>query len=276
MVKYRMNRLFDPRSHRCVAVAIDHGAFNDMAFLAGIESMPAAIGTIVKAGADALLLAPGTAGLLQEHAGRNKPQLVLRADVSNGFHDILPEHVYCHMFDAVVELAVRLDAACMCINLIDVPGHPELNSDCVRNLMNVKRFCEQAGMPLMVEALALKPAGPAGAYSGDLALDKVLPIVRQGAELGADIIKADVTDNLDDYHRVVEAVHVPILVRGGGRMPDRKILDMTEKLVRQNVGGIIYGRNIIQHEKPGAMTQAFKSIVHENGTAEQAFARLQS
>ncbi len=35
--------------------------------------------------------------------------------------------------------------------------------------------------------------------------------------MGADIIKADPTDDAEDFHRVVEAARCPVLVRGGGK-----------------------------------------------------------
>ena len=42
-------------------------------------------------------------------------------------------------------------------------------------------------------------------------------LVRLASEMGADIIKADPTDDPEDFHRVVEAARVPVLVRGGGK-----------------------------------------------------------
>ncbi len=45
----------------------------------------------------------------------------------------------------------------------------------------------------------------------------MVPLVRQARELGADIIKADPTDNPEDYHEVIEAARCPVLVRGGGK-----------------------------------------------------------
>ena len=55
----------------------------------------------------------------------------------------------------------------------------------------------------MVEPLVFKPGD--GGYGVDGDAEKIVPLVRQAAELGADVIKADPTDDLDDYHRVVEA-----------------------------------------------------------------------
>src|SRR4029079_19399354 len=79
--------------------------------------------------------------------------------------------------------------------------------------------CDPVGMPLMVEPLVFKPG--AGGYGVDGDAEKIVPLVRQAAELGADIIKADPTDDLEAYHRVVEAAGGrPVLPRGGGRVPD--------------------------------------------------------
>lgn len=266
---YRMNRLFDPRSKRCLCVALDHGATNEMELLPGLEDMEKVIHTVVKADADAFLLAPGEAVRLQRVPGKHKPTLALRVDVTNGYHGKAPDIVYCHVYEEAVELAVRLDAACVTVNLFDFPGHTELNSNCVTNVIRIKNQCERYGMPLMIEAMMFKPH-PGGGYESDLALNKVLPVVRQGAELGGDIIKADPTDNLDDYHKVVEAAGVPVLVRGGSRLPDKDVLAMTEKLIKQNVGGLAYGRNVIQHPHPDRMTRALKAIVHDGKTATEA------
>jgi DhnA family fructose-bisphosphate aldolase class Ia len=95
--------------------------------------------------------------------------------------------------------------------------------------------------------------------------------VRQAVELGADIIKADPTDDVSIYHKVVEtAGGIPVLVRGGGRVSDEVILQRTSDLLEQGARGIVYGRNIIQHPNPAAMTRALMAILHENATPAQA------
>ena len=70
----------------------------------------------------------------------------------------------------------------------------------------------------MVEPLVMKRRG----YGVDGDVEKIVPLVRQATELGADVIKADPTDDLSDYHRVIEAAGGrPVLVRGGGRRQRR-------------------------------------------------------
>ena len=125
-------------------------------------------------------------------------------------------------------------------------------------------------MPLMIEPLVFQPNAQAGGYMVDGDMNKIMPLVRQAVELGADVIKADPTDNPLEYHRVVEVARVPVLVRGGGKAEDLVILRRTEQLIDQGVAGIVYGRNVIQHANPAGMTKALMAIVHDGSTAEEA------
>jgi len=43
---YRLNRLFNAKSGRCFDVAIDHGFFNELGFLKGIEDIEKAVATM--------------------------------------------------------------------------------------------------------------------------------------------------------------------------------------------------------------------------------------
>jgi fructose-bisphosphate aldolase, class I len=80
-------------------------------------------------------------------------------------------------------------------------------------------------MPLMIEPLVFQLNAKAGGYMVDGDPAKILPLVRQAVELGADIIKADPTDDVAIYHKIIEiAGRVPVLVRGGGKAPDDEIL----------------------------------------------------
>ena len=120
---------------------------------------------------------------------------------------------------------MRLDAACVCVNLFDIPGADALRRECIENITALRTAADRAGMPLMVEPLVMTPA--TGGYGVDGDAERIVALVRQAAELGADVIKADPTDDLAAYHRVVTAARVPVLVRGGGRVSDEEILDRT-------------------------------------------------
>jgi class I fructose-bisphosphate aldolase len=276
MTSYRLNRLFHPVSRRCFDVAIDHGFFNEYGFLAGIENISQAVTAVVSAAPDAIQLTVGQAAHLQELPGRFKPSLVLRIDVANVYGKQLPRRLYSRTIADPVTQALRLDAACMCVNLFQIPGEPEVGEQCIENILRLKPECERYGMPLMIEPLVFQANEKAGGYLVDGDERKIIPLVRQAAELGAHVIKADPTDNVQLYHKVVEAAgRVPVLVRGGGKVGDREILQRTHDLLAQGVAGIVYGRNIIQHAKPAAITRALMGIVHESLSVDQAMALLQ-
>jgi DhnA family fructose-bisphosphate aldolase class Ia len=130
-------------------------------------------------------------------------------------------------------------------------------------------------MPLMIEPLVFQPNARAGGYMVDGDPSKIIPLVRQAVELGADIIKADPTDDLSIYAKVVGiAGGVPVLVRGGGKAPEAEILRRTATLLAQGASGIVYGRNIIQHPSPAKITRALMAIVHDGATPEAAMAFL--
>jgi class I fructose-bisphosphate aldolase len=273
-VQARLNRLF-AADGRCLDVAVDHGFFGEPSFLAGIEDMEHAIATLAEAGPDAIQLSRGQAPLLQRIPGPAKPALVLRTDVANvyGREGVDREYLWSELVENAVEQAVALDAACVVANILLLPGQPDLVQACVRNVSRLRAGCDPVGMPLMVEPLAMK-AGETG-YGVDGDADRIVTLVRQAVELGADVVKADPTDDLDDYARVVEAAGGrPVLVRGGGRAPDEEILRRTEAVLARGAAGIVYGRNVIQHEAPAAMTRALMSILHEGASAEGALDRL--
>ena len=273
-VTARLNRLF-AADGKCFDVAIDHGFFNEYSFLSGIENMQKAIDTIVRANPDAIQLTVGEARLLQQIPGKLKPSLVLRTDVANVYGPSLPRHVFSRLIGDPVEQAVRLDAACVVVNIFLIPGQPELYDQCIENVCKLKPECEKYGMPLMVEPLVMQPNEKGGAYMVDGDVRKIVPLVRQAVELGADIIKADPCEPLDQFVQVIEAASGrPVLPRGGGRAPDRDILTRTHALIRQGAAGIVYGRNVIQHPRPENMTRALMAIVHEGADVERAMTIL--
>ena len=273
---YRLRRLFNPESGRCLDIAVDHGFFGQGAFLSGIEDLPAAVTTLVSADPDAIQLTPGQARLLQAQGGRSRPALVLRSDVANVYGAPLPDYMFSAIIPDAVLTAVRLDAACIVVNLLDLPGRPEVRESCIRNVMELRAQCDEYGMPLMVEPLVMKESGD-GPYTVNGDVDLIVPIVRQAVELGADVIKADPTDDTSAYHAVVQtASGIPVLIRGGGKVSDEEIFRRTQALLEQGAAGLVYGRNIIQHADPAGMTRALMAMLHSGADAEQALRILQS
>ena len=277
--KVRLNRLFNI-SGKCLDVAVDHGIFNEYSFLDGLQDMNAVVTQLVDAGPDAIQMNYGQADVLQTIPGKRKPALVMRTDIGNPYnpqtHKVM-FNILQNDEEPILE-AIRLDAACVVANLLLLPNEPDLHRQTIVNISRLRGVCEKYGMPLMVEPLVMSTNDVRGGYQVDGDKNKLVPLVRQARELGADIIKADPTDNVADYHRVIEvAAGRPVLVRGGGKVPDGEILQRTFDLMQQGARGIVYGRNVIQHRNQAGMTRSLMAVVHEGATAEQAFvAHLQA
>ena len=269
--KVRMNRLF--RNGGCLDVAVDHGVCNEPSFLSGLEDMPRVVGMLVDARPDAIQMTLGQADLLQSRPEHNKPALVLRLDMGNPYNASRHRVMWAELQNAAdpVLPAVEMDAACVVVNLFMLPDEPELFRQCVQNIARVRGDCTRYGMPLMIEPLVMLPNDVRGGYQVDGDAEKIVTLVRLATEMGADIIKADPTDNPDDFHRVVEAARVPVLARGGGKEDLRVVLEKSAALVAQGAKGLVYGRNIFQQANPKAVVAALMAIIHSGANGADAW-----
>lgn len=269
--KARMNRMFT--NGGCLDVAIDHGVCNEPSFMVGLEDMGAVVDTLIGAGPDAIQMAYGQADLLQSRSEKDKPALVMRIDMGNPYNDRRHRVMWSMLqnCDNPIVGALEMDAACVVINLFMLPDEPELFRQCVENVSKVRAACHSYGMPLMIEPLVMLPNEVRGGYQVDGDADKIVTLVRLASEMGADVIKADPTDNPEDFHRVVEAARVPVLVRGGGRIDLRSVFDKSAVLMAQGARGMVYGRNIYQHDNPKAVVAALMAMIHQAVSGEDAW-----
>ena len=192
--KARMNRLF---THgRCLDVAIDHGVCNEPSFMAGLEDIGGVVDQLVAAGPDAIQMNYGQADLLQSRPEKTKPALVMRIDMGNPYNDSRHRVMWAELQnrDEPIIGALEMDAACVVVNLFMLPDEPELFRQCVANIAATRAACSRYGMPLMIEPLVMLPNDVRGGYQVDGDADKIVTLVRLAAEMGADIIKADPTD----------------------------------------------------------------------------------
>ncbi|WAT01854.1 class I fructose-bisphosphate aldolase [Rouxiella chamberiensis] len=267
--KVRLNRLFN--NGKCLDVAIDHGIANEPDFLIGLEDIAGVMNSLIAARPDAIQVNYGQADLLQEQT-QNKPALVLRTDVGNAYNAARHREMWAvlHNPDEPLLAALQMDAAAVVVNLYMIPDEPGIFRQCVENIGRLRHACEKYAMPLMIEPLVMAPAGQGAAYGSLGDVGKIVPLVRLARELGADIIKADPTDHVEDFHRVVEAARCPTLVRGGGKGELSAVLDKTAALMAQGASGMVYGRNVYQHSNPSQVVRALMAIIHQGVSGRDA------
>ena len=271
MKEIRLQRLF--QNGGCLDIAIDHGVCNEPSFLDGLEDMPGVVNTLVQAQPDAIQMNFGQADLLQRRPGRSKPALVMRVDMGNPYNATVHRVMWAllqNKKDPVLP-AVQMDASCVVVNLFMLPNEPDLFRQCVENISIVRADCDKYGMPLMIEPLVMRPHSEKGGYMVDGDTEKIVTLVRLAREMGADIIKADPTDDTSMFHRVIEAARCPVLVRGGGREDLKQVFARSRELLNQGAVGMVYGRNVYQHKNPGAVVRALMAMIHDGASADDAW-----
>ncbi|NRA19383.1 MAG: aldolase [Oceanospirillaceae bacterium] len=270
--KVRMNRLF--HRGKCLDVAIDHGVCNEPSFLNGLEDMAGVVNQLVDADPDAIQMNYGQSDLLQNIPGKTKPALVMRIDLGNPYNAEAHRVMWALMQNEndPILAALQMDAACVVVNLFMLPNEPDLFRQCVVNISKVRNDCEKYGMPLMIEPLVMQPNSGRGGYMVDGDLQKIVTLVRMAREMGADIIKADPTANTEDFHKVVEAARCPVLVRGGGKEDLHNVFSKAHAILQQGAMGMVYGRNIYQHDNPKLVVKAFKAMIHDGASVDTALA----
>jgi class I fructose-bisphosphate aldolase len=269
--KARMNRLFT--NGRCLDVAIDHGVCNEPTFMNGLEDMAAVVDQLIAARPDAIQMNYGQADLLQSRPEKDKPALVMRVDMGNPYNDRRHRVMWAELQNADEPIvgALEMDAACVVVNLFMLPDEPDLFRQCVRNIASARAACSRYGMPLMIEPLVMLPNEVRGGYQVDGDAEKIVALVRLAAEMGADIIKADPTANPEDFHRVVAAARVPVLVRGGGKEDLRTVFEKSAALLAQGALGLVYGRNIYQHDNPRRVVASLMAMIHKGVSGDDAW-----
>lgn len=267
----RLARLIPPASGRSLVVALDHGFFAVPGDLPAIEDLAAVVDTVAGVEPDGVLMAAGQVRLLDAVAERRRPALTVRMDVTNLY--LSPARAESALLEDAVLRAVRLDAAAVLVNLLDADDDPTVRQVCLRNVFALKAQCEHYAMPLMVEPIPFERLN--GAYH-DVALeDRLVPLVRQGVEAGADIIKAGILPTVGAMERAIRVCGgVPYLARGGSKGNDREVLAGTRHLLDCGAAGVVFGRNIFQHDRPAAMAAALRALIHDDTSVESAAAVL--
>lgn len=256
----RMNHIFQP-DHKTFILAMDHGSnFN---VLPALKDPAKIISETARAGADAFL---ATAGMVDKLADNfHGKGVILRIDGGVSF---LGDHSKPMQTVVTAEDALRLGADS--VITMGFPGSKfenEILSALTRNVMDAHKW----GIPVTAEML------PRGFEGGEDARtpDNITFACRQGAELGADIIKTEYTGDQESFHKLVESVYVPVVILGGSKkVPEKQLLQEIKDAMEAGGAGVAMGRNIWGHENPARYAAVIAKLIHENCSVENALKEL--
>jgi fructose-bisphosphate aldolase, class I len=181
----------------------------------------------------------------------------------NGKTDVPPSDEAFSPLNGAVEDAVRLGADAVGYTLY--VGSPRQDDDLLQ-LRGVRRDCDRFGMPLVIWAYPrgrdiAKKGGQNSFYAIDYA-------ARLAMEMGADVVKlnlpkADPEKDKDSpapyneggfaeeemvQHVVASAGRSLVVLSGGSKIDDDKLLAQTRYIMEAGGSGVIYGRNVWQRE----------------------------
>lgn len=251
--KSRRLRRIMQQDNKTVIVPMDHGV--TIGPIQGLTNMAQIIDQLVKGGVDAILVHKGIA----KHVAVGNVGLIVQL---SGMSNLSP-NVNGKVQVCSVQEAIRLGADAVSVH-VNIGAQDE--DKMLSNLGSVADECDVYGMPLLA---MMYPRGPK--IQNEHALEVVAHAARIGAELGADIIKANFTGSTESFRQVVESCPVPVVIAGGPKCKtSEEVLQTTHEAIQAGAAGLSIGRNVFQHEKPTLMVKALSAVVHGGASVEQA------
>ena len=253
--------MVEGEGEKMLVVAMDHA--RAMGAVRGLEDAGAVIEAVVEAGADAIMTSFGTVRRYREQlVGRVPVYLRLDGGVSIVKEKWLENEEWALLHTVEDAQLLGCDGAC----LMYFMGAPcELETLAI--VAEVAGVCMREEVPLMVEALPCPHPNIPDTLDPQMMADAC----RIAFEHGADILKTYYTGTPEGFRKVVEAVPAPVLIAGGPRLEsDLDVLRMVADMIAVGGQGVVFGRNIWQHENPAGMVKALRAVIHEGARAEEA------
>jgi DhnA family fructose-bisphosphate aldolase class Ia len=130
------------------------------------------------------------------------------------------------------------------------------------NVASVAKLVSESrrvGLSVMVEATLWGQRVPSDRQNAAVAVGHA---ARVAFELGADVIKIPIPDDIDALERLTEAIPVPIVLMGGPHVDARQLFRTLRDALDAGARGLALGRNVWASDDPTGFVQALKQIVH--------------
>ena len=252
----RLERIIDRDSHKTIIIPMDHGV--TVGPIAGLTNMRNAISSVVKGGANAILMHKGMVRAGHRGSGHDVGLIVHLSGGTSISPDPNAKELVCTVEEA---LKFGADAVSIHINL-----GAETDRHMLRQFGQVSERCLAWQMPLVTMMYTRGPK-----IMDEYDVENVKLAARVGAELGADIVKVVYTGSVESFTQVVDGCPVPVVIAGGPKMDsDEDIFGMVAGALEAGAAGLSIGRNAFQHDKPTQMVRALSKMVHDDATLEEA------
>ena len=245
----RLSRIINPKTKKCVMLAVDHGYFQGPT--TGLRNLGKTINPLLPY-ADALMITRGA--LRNWIPSETNTPIVLRV---SGGPSILKE-LSNEAITTSVEDAIRINASAITCS---VYIGAEYEKQTIENLSKIVDEGQKYGIPVLAVTAVGKEMVRDSRYLGLAS--------RICVEIGAHMVKTYFCEN---FKEIVEACgNVPVFIAGGKKILERDALQMASNAISDGATGIDMGRNIFQSDNPIGMIKAVRAIVHDNVPVDEAF-----
>ena len=253
---------------RTVIVALDHALTSG--HVAGLDRPVRLLADLAAAGADAAIVAPGSARL----ARRTTPDLPLLLTVDYyGTSTIPGEGAGLEQHAVLFSPAHAHALGASGLKCLWVHGRrdPDAQLTAIRATARLLDEARDIELPVMVEAVLWGGAlAPDREHEGKL----VAHAARMAFELGADLIKVALPDDVAPLADVAAAIPVPIVVMGGPVVDPLDLFGRLRTVLDAGVRGVALGRNVWAATDPTVMVGALRKLVHDGAGVDAAWAHL--
>jgi fructose-bisphosphate aldolase, class I len=251
----RMNRIFAHASGRLCSVAVDHLICYGAGLPAGLRHIGTTLAALVAAKPDAVTMHKGiAASCWAPYAGRIP--MIIQSSM------IRPDDL------ARVQVATPLEIVRLGADAMAIAGfvHGATEADNLRVVAENVREAVAYDLPVIFHVYPRDPSGNVSFLPEDIAW-----AARCAVEVGADVVKTPYCGDVKAHAQIVADCPIPLVAAGGpqtGTLADA--LETMSQAVRSGARGATIGRNVWGFENIGAAVQAFKAVIHDNKTPDEA------
>ena len=255
----RLNRIFAHPSGRLCSIAVDHLMGYDREMPSGLLHIVPTLKAVVEARPDAVTMHKGIATSCWAPYAGQMPLIIQSSLIRPD--DSIFEHI------ATPEDAIRLGA-----DGLAVAGYVRGNTE-ARHLRVIADFVRQAAAFDLPIICHIYPRNMAGIPKISYIPEDIAWAVRCVVEAGVDVVKTPYCGDLQAWREIVADCPVPLVAAGGPKADTLEAaLAMMADVVRGGALGATIGRNIWGFEQIGAAVAAFKAVIHDGKTAQEALA----
>lgn len=256
----RLNRIFSDPAGRLCSVAVDHLLAYGQDLPAGLQHIGATLDAVVAGQPDAVTLHKGVAASAWAPFAGQVPLIIQTSFIRPD--DSIFEHI------ATPEEVVRLGADALAVAAF-VRGDTE-----AAHLRVVAGFVRDAARFELPVICHIYPRHLNGVPRVSFDPDDIAWAVRCAVEVGADVIKTPYCGDVRAYTQIVADCPVPVVAAGGPKAENlASALAMMVEVVQSGARGATIGRNIWGFPQITAAVRAFKAVIHDDRTPEDAMAQ---